>query len=109
MTLPPALVLAALAATLLTSCGDRSASAATEDAPATAVTDSAPPRPLDVQAALARQGNLELRLTATGLLRAEATSVSGSEPLPGTERPPASSRTETSACASVPSVTACTW
>ena len=37
---------------------------------------------------------------------AEATSVSGSAPLAVTERPCSESRTETSACASVPSVTA---
>jgi HlyD family secretion protein len=68
-----------VAASLLTGCGDRSASAATADSSAATATDSTPPRPLDVQAALARQGNLELRLTATGLLRAEATSVLRSE------------------------------
>ena len=39
---------------------------------------------------------------------AEATIVSGSAPLPVTDLPSSSSRTETSACASVPSVTACT-
>ena len=40
---------------------------------------------------------------------AEATSVSGSAPLAVTARPFSASRTETSACASVPWVTACTW